>query len=426
MVGYKDIYLPNVIGAGYKAFWNCKQRYRVVKGGRGSKKSTTMSLWIPYNMMKFFHEYGLMPNTLVIREYFNTHRDSTYAQLKWSINRLGVAHLWSVTKSPLELTYKPSGQKILFRGMDDPDSITSITVHNGYLCWVWWEEVYQIKSEEAFNKVDMSIRGDMPAPLFKQHTLTFNPWSDKIWIKSRFFDKPDPDVFTATKNFDCNEFLGDDDRAIFEKMRIHSPRRYNIEGLGNWGIAEGLIYDNWKREEFDIAYMRNATDRYGKKLYKEYFGLDYGYTNDPTAFIAVMIDERNMKLYIFDEIYRTMMKNRDIYNTIRYKGYDKNEITADSEDPRTTAELRDMGLNRIKKAKKGQGSVNAGIQKLQDYTIIVHPICENTLVEFENYSWDKDKETGKYINTPIGEFDHLMDALRYATEDLLRPTFSFH
>ena len=174
--------LPEIIGKGYRTFWTSRHRYRVLKGGRGSKKSTTASFWFPYNMMKYWHQYGLKPHTLVIRRYYNTHKDSTYAQLKWAINRLGVAHLWKATKSPLELTYIPSGQKIMFRGLDDPQSITSITVEDGYLCWTWWEEAFQCTNEDDFNKVDLSIRGEIPHPLFKQHTLTFNPWSDKIWF----------------------------------------------------------------------------------------------------------------------------------------------------------------------------------------------------------------------------------------------------
>ena len=157
--------LPKLIGKGYKKFWNFKGRYRVLKGGRGSKKSTTASFWFPYNMMKYWHQYGLKPCTLVIRRYYNTHRDSTFAQLKWAINRMGVSHLWKATKSPLELTYIPSGQKIMFRGLDGPQSITSITVEDGELCWVWWEEAFQCTNEEDFNKVDMSIRGEMPQPL---------------------------------------------------------------------------------------------------------------------------------------------------------------------------------------------------------------------------------------------------------------------
>ena len=424
--------LPQLIGKGYKQFWNFKGRYRVLKGGRGSKKSCTASFWYPYNMMKYFHKYGLKPHTLVIRRYFNTHRDSTFAQLKWAIRRLGVAHLWKVTKNPLELTYIPSGQRIMFRGLDDPQSITSITADDGYLCWVWWEEAFQCTNEDDFDKVDMSIRGEVPAPLFKQHTLTFNPWSDKIWLKKRFFDKVGSnglsergDILAITKNYDCNEFLGQDDLDIFAIMKEENPRRYNIEGLGNWGIAEGLVYENWQELEFNADELLASKNKYGEFIYRDLYGMDFGYTNDPTAFMALLVSEEKREIYIFDEIYKTRMKNRDIYDTIKYKGYAKARITADSEDPRTIAELKDMGLRRIRGAKKGPGSVKAGIQTLQDYKIFVHPKCVNTIVELSNYIWAPDKDTGKPTTDPADDYNHLMDAMRYATEELNRRTFSF-
>ena len=180
------INLPQIVGKGYATYWNYKGRYRVVKGGRGSKKSTTTALWIIYNMMKY-----PLANTLIIRRVFNTHKDSTYTQLKWASNVLKVSHLWKFSKSPLEATYIPTGQKILFRGLDDPMSITSITVEHGHLCWCWFEEAFQIMNEDDFNKVDMSIRGELPKGYFKQITLSFNPWSEKHWLKKRFFDVKD-------------------------------------------------------------------------------------------------------------------------------------------------------------------------------------------------------------------------------------------
>ncbi len=424
--------LPELIGKGYKTFWNFKERYRVIKGGRGSKKSTTASFWFPYNMMKYWHQYGLKPCTLVIRRYYNTHRDSTFAQLKWAINRMGVSHLWKATKSPLELIYIPSGQKIMFRGLDDPQSITSITVEDGHLCWVWWEEAFQVTNEDDFNKVDMSIRGEMPEPLFKQHTLTFNPWSEKIWLKKRFFDKvgtdglsKDGDILALTRNYDCNEFLGEDDIRIFEKMKEENPRRYSIEGLGEWGIAEGLIFENWQELDFDAEYMKRQLDRDDSPKYRQLHGIDFGYTNDPTAFIALLADEKEKKIFIYDEVYKTHMKNKDIYTTLKYKGFERARICADSEDPKTIDELKGLGLYRMFGAKKGKGSVKAGIQKLQDYKIYVHPSCVNTIVELSNYVWATDKDTGKPSTDPIDEYNHLMDALRYATEELNSTNFSW-
>ena len=297
------INIAEKIGKGYKTFWNSKSRYIALKGGRGSKKSTTQAMKIIYKMMQY-----PLANTLVIRRVFNTHKDSTWTQLKWAANNLGVSHLWKFSKSPLEATYIPTGQKILFRGLDDPMSITSITVEIGYLCWCWFEEAFQITNEDDFNKVDMSIRGELPPGYFKQITLTFNPWSEKIWIKKRFFDVEDDNVLALTTTYKCNEFLGDDDIEIFEKMRINNPRRYYIEGMGNWGIAEGLVYDNFEELEFDYHEISK------QEGYKSYFGLDFGYTNDPTAFIAVLANEKERTLFIYDEIYRTHMKNKDIYN----------------------------------------------------------------------------------------------------------------
>lgn len=435
MINYLDeavINIPELVGKGYAKFWNFKGRYRVLKGGRGSKKSTTNALWHIYEMMHFFHEYGLKPNTLVIRRYFNTHRDSTFAQLNWAIKRLGVEHLWKSTKSPLELTYTPSGQKILFRGLDDPQSITSIVVDDGFLCWVIWEEAFQVTNEEDFNKIDLSIRGEIPEPLFKQHTLVFNPWSSKIWIKQRFFDKVDKtgyskdgQILAITRNYDCNEFLGADDRLIFETMREENPRRFNIEGKGNWGVSEGLVYENWIEKDFNAEEMKRRTDRYMKPVFKQLQALDFGYTNDPTAFIALLADEPGRKLYIYNEIYKTHMSNKMIHDEIKYRGFENARICADSEDPRTINELRILGLNRIFGAVKGQNSVNFGIQKLQDYQIIVHPSCVNTIVELSNYTWAISKQTNKVTTDPIDEFNHLMDALRYACEEIAKPIFSW-
>lgn len=396
------------IGKGYKSFWNCKKRYRVVKGSRGSKKSTTMAQWIIYNMMKY-----KLANTLVIRRVFNTHKDSTWTQLKWAANNLGVAHLWNFSKSPLEATYIPTGQKILFRGMDDPMSITSITVEHGYLCWAWFEEAYQVMNEDDFNKVDMSIRGELPPGYFKQITLTFNPWSEKHWLKKRFFDNPDDNTFAITTNYMCNEWLGKDDIALFEAMKKNNPRRYNIEGLGQWGIAEGVVFDNFIEENFDYTEIAKRPG------VKSAFGLDFGYSVDPTAFIAILIDDDTKVIYVYDEHYEKAMTNQDIAKMLKYKGYAKETIIADSAEPKSIQEIKIAGVPRITAAAKGKDSILNGIQFIQNYKIIVHPKCENTLIELNNYVWDT--KQGQTVNKPIDSFNHLMDALRYSCSNMVKP-----
>ena len=399
------INIAKLVGRGYRDFWNYKGRYRVVKGSRGSKKSTTISFWIPFMMMKY-----PLANTLVVRRVFNTHKDSTYTQLKWAINKLGVSHLWKFSKSPLEIIYLPTGQKILFRGLDDPMSITSITVEHGHLCWCWFEEAFQVMNEDDFNKIDMSIRGELPKGYFKQITLSFNPWSEKHWLKKRFFDIKDDDIMATTTNYMCNEFLGSDDIKIFEKMKVNNPRRYKIEGLGEWGIAEGLIFENFEELDFNIEDIRKRPN------IKSAFGLDFGYTADPTAFIASLVDIDNKEIYIFDEHYQKAMSNKMIADTIKYKGYSKELITADSAEPKSIDDLRRMGLYKVKPAKKGKDSILNGIQFIQDFKIYVHPKCENTIIELSNYVWDN--KDGVIVNKPVDDYNHLMDALRYSLEDI--------
>lgn len=403
----KLYWLPEIVGKGYKQFWNFKGRYRVCKGSRASKKSKTMGLEIIHNMMKY-----PLANTLVVRKTFRTLKDSCYTELKWAANRLGVAHLWNFTLSPLEATYIPTGQKIYFRGLDDPLKVTSIAVDVGVLCWLWIEEAYEITSEADFNTLDESIRGKTPEGLWKQVTLTLNPWNEHHWIKKRFFDAPpDPDILAMTTNYMCNEWLDKNDLALFERMKRDNPRRYRVAGLGDWGIVEGLIYENWTEQAFSLKEIQQNA-----KL-KTVCGLDFGYTNDPTAFIIAFLDMDNRKLYVYDEFYEKGMSNKKIAEKIQSMGYGKERIIADSAEPKSIDELRALHL-RVKGARKGKDSINNGIQWIQDLEIIVHPRCVNFLTEISNYTWETDK-FGAKLNRPIDDFNHLMDSMRYALEDMI-------
>lgn len=411
----KLYYLPEIVGKGYGTFWNFKGRYRVCKGSRASKKSKTMGLEIIHNMMKY-----PLANTLVVRKTFRTLKDSCYTELKWAANRLGVAHLWNFTISPLEATYIPTGQKIYFRGLDDPLKVTSISVDIGVLCWLWIEEAYEISSEADFNMLDESIRGKTPDGLWKQVTLTLNPWNEHHWIKKRFFDAPpDPDILAMTTNYMCNEWLDKNDLALFERMKRDNPRRYRVAGLGDWGIVDGLIFEDWEEREFDIDEIRR------KPGVHSVFGLDFGYTNDPTALFCGMIDRENRTLYAFDEMYEKGMSNERIARKIVEMGYSKERITADSAEPKSIDRLRELGLYHIRAARKGKDSISNGIDFLQDYHIVVHPRCVNFLTEISNYTWDTDK-LGNKVGKPIDDFNHLMDAMRYGCEGEMRgATFSF-
>ena len=412
----KQISLPDVVGKGYGTFWRFKGRYRVCKGSRASKKSKTTAL----NNITRLMEYP-EANLLCVRKTYRTLKDSCFTELKWAIHRLGVDAWWDIKESPLEMTYKPSGQKILFRGLDDPLKVTSITVEVGVLCWLWIEEAYEISSEADFDTLDESIRGEVPPGLFKQTTLTFNPWNEHHWIKHRFFDAaPDPDILAMTTNYTCNEWLDAADKKVFETMKRNNPRRYRVAGLGDWGIACGLVYENWEERLFSIDEVRKTPG------IKSAFGLDFGYTNDPTALFCGLIDTSSKTLWVFDEIYKPGMSNEDIAAAVTEAGYAKERIRADSAEPKSIDRLYALGLAHIRRARKGKDSINNGIDFIQDYKIFIHPRCTNFLTEIGNYTWDTDTKTGKKLNRPIDDFNHLMDAMRYALEEYSTgPNYSF-
>ncbi|WP_294731072.1 PBSX family phage terminase large subunit [uncultured Faecalibaculum sp.] len=291
------------------------------------------------------------------------------------------------------------------------------------------EEAFEVLKEEDFQILDESIRGEVPAGLWKQWTITFNPWSDRHWLKHRFFDdivgkdsegnpvyktrqtpvSADGSILAMTTNYTCNEWLDAADRRLFEDMKARNPKRYQVAGLGNWGIVDGLVYENWREEAFTLEQV---------KPFIRVCGIDFGFTNDPAAFFDGYIDTPNRRLYVWNEIYEKGLSNRRFADKIRKMEPSTTVITADGAEPKSIAEMNGYGL-RLKPSKKGKDSILNGIQFLQDFEIIIHPRCRNFLTEISCYVWDKDRY-GKAINKPVDDFNHLMDAMRYATEDYIR------
>lgn len=445
--GPTKVYLPDIVGKGYAKFWNTQKRYVVVKGSRGSKKSKTAALWLIYMLEKY-----PLAHALVIRQVWNTHKDSTFADLQWAARRLRVAHRWKFPKSEVKITNIVTGQQILFRGCDDPLSITSISVPFGGICFVWIEEAYQVQSEETFDLIDESIRGGFisedgvevgfPPGYFRRIMLTFNPWSPRIWIKERFYRDPnnedfyeDDNILAMTTTYKCNEWLLEEDRERMEEMKTRNPRRYRVAGEGHWGVTEGLIYENWEEMEFDPRPMMAARDGNGRLRYKKRYGMDFGFSTAPTAAIAILVDDRNHDIYIYYEHYVHGETNMGLVTALEADGLATKPWVADSAEPKTIAELFDglydatgqrHRLNQIRGSKKGKGSISAGIQKIQDYHIYVRPQCQNVISELCNYAWAEDPKTGKPTDKPIDDFNHAMDAIRYACEDVGADSFSFH
>lgn len=298
-ISQNRIDLPSVIGKGYGAFWRFKGRYRVVKGSRASKKSKTAALNLVFRMMQM-----PLANAVVVRAVFNTLMDSCFSDIKWAARRLGVYDMWEFTQSPLQAKIKSTGQKILFRGMDDADRLASISVDVGYICFAWIEEAFEIESEEDFDKFDDTIRGILPEGYFHQITITFNPWNESSWLKKRFFDVQDPDIFATTTNYMCNEWLSDDDRKRFEKMKVNQPDRYRVAGLGEWGIEGGAFFEEFRNDPAhykDRLYTHVIDPFEIPKSWRIYRGFDFGYAKPfSIGWWAVDHDDR---LYRILELY---------------------------------------------------------------------------------------------------------------------------
>lgn len=403
--------IAKTIGGGYNEFWYNKDFYRVVKGSRGSKKSKTTALNFIYRLMMYD-----WANLLVVRRFSNTNKQSTYTDLRWATNRLGVKHLFKFNDSLPEITYKPTGQKILFRGLDDPLKITSITVENGILCWAWFEEAYQIETFDKFSTVVESIRGSIDdSDFFKQITVTFNPWSERHWLKPTFFDEDTKlnNTFSYTTTYRVNEWLDEVDIARYEDLYRTNPRRARIVCDGDWGVAEGLVFENFEVKEFDWV----------KKLKEKQVvahGSDFGFTQDPTTLISTIVDIQNKELWIYDEHYQRGMLTDEIYQMYLDKGLKNAKIIADSAEKRLITEIKRKGISNLKPSIKGQGSIMQGVQFIQGFKIYVHPTCEHTIEELNTYTFDQDKD-GNWLNKPIDANNHLMDALRYSLEEFHFP-----
>lgn len=403
--------ITKIIGKGYNKFWHDKHFYRVVKGSRGSKKSRTTALNLVYRLIKY-----PWSNVLVVRRYSNTNHDSTYTALKWAINRLKVEPLFKFNESKPEITYQPTGQKILFRGLDDPLKVTSVDVDVGILSWAWFEEAYEIETADKFRTVVESIRGSYDSlNFFKQVTVTFNPWSANSWLKPMFFDEKtrEQNVFATTTTYECNEWLDDEDKQRYADTIRTNPRRARITVFGEWGIAEGLVFDNVKVEQFDYAEKIKQSTGTG-------YGMDFGFTHDPSTFCGCAVDLKHKDIWIFDEMYRKAMLTEDILNWLRDHDYIESDISADCAEPRLIAECRNGGARRMHGSIKGRDSIDYGIQFLHGFTIHVLPTCKNAIEEFNTYAYTKDRD-GNFTNKPEDKNNHFIDALRYAVEKYSMP-----
>lgn len=295
----------------------------------------------------------------------------------------------------------PNGSSFLLKGLDDPEKIKSITGITD--CWM--EETTELTSED-FDQLILRVREKVDN---SQFFCSFNPVSKANHVYKRWFS-PDSVIsdstFVLKTTYKDNLKLTPDYVEILENTIKTNPVYYKIYALGEFCSLDKLVFTNWKVDNF------NYNDIKGELL----VGLDFGFSIDTTALIASVLDEHNKKIYIFKEWGSTNKTNNEIARVIESLGFGKSTIVADSAEPKSIEEIRRCGIYRIKESVKGRDSVIHGIQRLQQYEIIVHPSCEKTITELENYSWKKDRQSGEYVNEPIDDFNHFIDALRYSLQ----------
>ena len=256
-----------------------------------------------------------------------------------------------------------------------------------------------------------SIRGTVDDPNFyKQVTITFNPWSERHWLKSAFFDEETKrkNVFSDTTTYRINEWLDEQDRDRYEDLWRTNPRRAAVVANGDWGVVEGLVFENFEVKDFNI----NSTI---KRVGETTAGLDFGFTHDPTTFPRLAVDLDNKELWIYAEHYEHAMTTDDIYKMIESNDMLDAFISADSAEQRLIAELRAKGVKRINSSVKGRGTINAGIDFIKQFKIYIHPSCEHTIEEFDTYVYQQDKD-GNWLNKPVDDNNHVIDAIRYSLE----------
>lgn len=366
-------------------------RFEVYYGGAGSGKSYFIAQKIVAKSLVYNRK------ALIMRKVGSTLKDSVWQLVLDTLSSLGLLQYCNVNKSIFTIEL-PNGSILLFKGMDDSEKIKSITG----ITDIWAEEATEF-TEEDIEQLNLRLRAKTDN---LQMFFSFNPVSKANWVYRRWFAKGaviTDDTVVHQSTYKDNRFLPEDYIATIEKMAKTNPTYYRIYALGEFASLDKLVFSNWK--------VGKVEDTASWSLL---CGLDFGYTNDPTAFVVSFVDGE--KLYVAKEFVKTGLLNNQIATAVTELGFAKSTIIGDSAEVKSIDELRKAGLYRIYPAAKGPGSVLQGIQKLQQYDIIVDPSCEHVITELQNYAWKKDRQSGEYVNEPIDEFNHCIDALRYSLQ----------
>lgn len=389
------------INPAFKPYVNSDERFQCFYGGSGSGKSKFITQKLTMMLLKEKRKL------LCVRQTFSSMRDSVFNEFKTVFAELKIDGHMKVKESNLDITF-PNGSQIIFKGCDNETKLLSISGITD--CWV--EEAFEV-SREMYDQLILRVRNDS----VKNHFfISFNPINENHWLHD-YVEKElreSDDALVMHSTYKDNKFLPQSYIESIESMAQTNPQKYRIFALGQWGTSGKTVYENWEVKEFDV--MKVIKKHPSIRLMQ---GLDFGFTNDPTAFVALLLDEESREIYIYDELYKRGLLNNQIADWLIENGYNGSKIIADSSEQKSIADLKRLGIYNIFPARKGKGSINAGIDLISSFKIYVHPSCENAIAELGSYAYKKDRSTGKYTNTPLDSNNHLMDALRYAVEELL-------
>lgn len=334
----------------------------------------------------------------VCRRYATTLRNSCFSLFKDVLEKWKLTRYVKVRESDFNIKF-PNGSEIIFLGLDDETKLLSLN----NISTVWIEEAFEVEKNKV-EQLNLRMRGQA---LNQQLILSFNPISKQSWLYNFIIENPPDSSVYIHSTYKDNPFLSDEYVRALDEMESRNPAKYKIYGLGEWGLdVDGLIFTNWKIREFNNADIKGSL----------MIGLDFGFVNDISALVASVMVEDEKRIYIFKEYGATNKTNTDLVNIITSLGFNKSVIIADSAEPKSIAEIKAGGVQKIKPCTKGADSIIYGIQKLQNYELIVHPSCTGIITELENYTWQKDKHNDIYLNKPIDDFNHYIDALRYSLQ----------
>lgn len=342
---------------------------------------------------------------LWLRKVDRTIKDSIFVDVKECLSTWGLLDKCKINQTNYTITL-PNGAEFLFKGMQDPERIKSIKG----LSDVVMEEASEFTIDDY---TQLTLRLREPKHKKRQIFVMFNPVSKVNWTYKKWFSKEasyDEDrTVIHHSTYKDNHFLDEDNIRTIEKLKETNPAYYKIYTLGEFATLDKLVFPVYEKKRLHVDSL---------KQFRSYFGLDFGFINDPSAFIHIKVDERNKVIYCLEEYTRKGMLNSDIANTIKSLGYAKEVITADAAEQKSIAELKRAGIMRVRPAKKGPDSVVQGVSFLQQYKIVVDDRCVKLIEELENYTYQKDKHTNEYINKPVDSYNHVIDAIRYAIEPL--------